>query len=565
MNERIGQQLGNYHLLRFIGQGGFADVYLGEHMYLSTQAAIKVLQTRLGSDDLQAFQIEARTIAHLRHPNIIRVLEFGEEQNIPYLIMDFAPNGTLRQRHPKGMRLSLNECISYIRPIASALQYAHNHKIVHRDIKPENMLVGQNGEILLSDFGIAIVSQSSRYHGKQEVGGTVAYMAPEQLNGKAVAASDQYALGIVLYEWLSGNIPFIGSFTEICSQHLFTPPPSLHEKAPYLPPACEEVVMRALSKRPEERFPTISAFVETLETAVQGLPVAFITNQNDQSTVIKDAVQQRSASDTATTAQAASETYLSTQVSPLVRRSTMLPLDHYPPQAQSPLNHPGSGLDDTHLAARNRNNNASLHLTPPLIKSKASKAPMYIIALLVCVIIIIGMGGLYLVNAQKSGNTGSNGNTTAQMQTTGTTKNSQQSVQPTNTPVPTPAGRTVSLNRVLSCINPPCKFKITLTKAVINDDTGQVVINFTLKSLTFSGSTGLFTFDLQDQSGQTYTPQGQVMDSYGGQFNIVAGQSLTLAATYSLVIKAGSIYTLKCSILNGGGWESDQNEQFTFQ
>src|SRR6266568_317671 len=219
MADNIRQQPGNYRLIRLIGRGGFAEVDLGEHIHLGAQAAIKVLQTRLAGEDQQRFFSESLTIARLRHPNIVRVLDFGVDGGTPFLVMDYAPAGTLRQRHSKGTRLPASNIVPYIRQAASALQYAHDQKVIHRDVKPENMLMGANNEILLTDFGIALVTQSSRYQTTQEVVGTVVYMAPEQLQGKPRPASDQYALGIVVYEWLSGDRPFHGSFAEVASQH----------------------------------------------------------------------------------------------------------------------------------------------------------------------------------------------------------------------------------------------------------------------------------------------------------------------------------------------------------
>lgn len=270
MNDRVGQQLGNYRLVRLLGQGGFADVYLGEHIYLKTPAAIKVLQTRLVQDDLQVFLKEARAIANLVHPHIVRVLEFGVQGDVPFLVMDNAPNGTLRQRHPKGTQVPPPVISAYIKQVASALQYAHDQRLVHRDIKPENMLLGRNNEVLLSDFGIAIVAQSSRYQQSgQDVGGTIAYMAPEQLQGRAVPASDQYALGIVIYEWVCGERPFQGSFPEIASQHILAAPVSLRVRVPALSPAIDEVVQRALAKTPQQRFANVQAFAQALEQATQ--------------------------------------------------------------------------------------------------------------------------------------------------------------------------------------------------------------------------------------------------------------------------------------------------------
>jgi eukaryotic-like serine/threonine-protein kinase len=270
MADRVGQQLGNYRLIRLLGQGGFAEVYLGQHIYLDTLAAIKVLHTRIDSDDVDHFRDEARMVARLVHPHIVRVLEFNVEEMTPYLVVDYAPNGTLRKRHARGIPLPPTTVINYVRQLASALHYAHEQKVIHRDVKPENMLVGRNNEILLSDFGIALVSQSSRYNstqGLQDMAGTIAYMAPEQIQSSAGPNSDQYSLGIVVYEWLCGNRPFQGSFAEIAVKHTMATPPSLREKVPELSPAAEEVVMKALAKEPQQRFENIQAFAVALEQA----------------------------------------------------------------------------------------------------------------------------------------------------------------------------------------------------------------------------------------------------------------------------------------------------------
>src|SRR5216110_1957375 len=161
MTDRIGQQLGNYRLTRLLGRGGFAEVYLGKHIFLGTTIAIKVLHTQVAPEDMAQFQQEALILAGLKHPHIVNILDFGIEERTPYLMMSYAPNGTLRNRHPKGTVLSLATVVEYVKQVAQALQYAHERKIVHRDIKPENMLIGEHGEILLSDFGIALMAQSS--------------------------------------------------------------------------------------------------------------------------------------------------------------------------------------------------------------------------------------------------------------------------------------------------------------------------------------------------------------------------------------------------------------------
>jgi eukaryotic-like serine/threonine-protein kinase len=267
MADHVGQQLGNYRLNRLLGQGGFANVYQGEHVYLKTQAAIKVLHARLATSDQDNFLNEARTIAALDHQHIVRVLEFGVEpqDDIPFLVMTYAPHGTLRERHPKGSRLSLASILPYVRQAAAALQYAHEQKVIHRDIKPENMLLGRNDDILLSDFGIALIAQSTHSQSIQAMAGTMAYMAPEQLHGRPRYASDQYSLAIVIYEWLTGERPFQGTFTELASQHMFATPPPLYVKLPGISPDVEKVIMTALSKDPQRRFGSIRAFAHALE------------------------------------------------------------------------------------------------------------------------------------------------------------------------------------------------------------------------------------------------------------------------------------------------------------
>jgi serine/threonine protein kinase len=280
MADRVGQRLGNYRLVRLLGRGGFAEVYLGQHVRLNMQAAIKVLHTQLADEDVENFHREAETIAALIHPHIVRLLDFDVKDDIPFLIMDYAPNGSLRQLYPKGTPLPLSTIVSYTRQIAAALQYAHDKKIIHRDVKPENMLLGRSNEVLLSDFGIAMMTQSSRYQATQETVGTIYYMAPEQLQGKPRLASDQYALGVVIYEWLSGERPFNGSFTEIVAQHLAVPAPPLYGKVPVVSLDVERVVMTTLAKDPQQRFPSVQACATALAQACQralSRPVALPT------------------------------------------------------------------------------------------------------------------------------------------------------------------------------------------------------------------------------------------------------------------------------------------------
>lgn len=269
-SDRVGQQVGEYRLIRLLGGGGFGEVYLGEHVRNHSYAAIKILHARLTrSEELKAFINEARTF-RLKHPHIVPLLDFGMALNdVPYLVMEYASHGTLRERHPLGIQVPLPAVVSYVNQVASALQYAHDLYLIHRDVKPENMLVGASGGILLTDFGIATVAQNSYTLSKQHdlIGGTAAYMAPEQIDGKPHPASDQYALAVLTYEWLSGKRPFQGTAMEVMMQHMTTPPASLSRQVPMLTPEIEHVIFTALAKDPRQRFSNIQAFATALTQA----------------------------------------------------------------------------------------------------------------------------------------------------------------------------------------------------------------------------------------------------------------------------------------------------------
>ncbi len=274
MADYTGKQLGNYRLFRSLGRGASAEVYLGEHVHLGTFAAIKVLSGLVEGYRSDDFRGEAQIIARLRHPHIVRVLDFGVESNLPFLVMDYVPNGTLRQRYPQGTILPLLTIVSYTNQIAEALQYAHDHKITHRDVKPENMLLDVNDQVLLSDFGISAIepTTSSLPTLKQAStgrAGTPIYMAPEQIHGHPHFASDQYALAVIVYEWMCGARPFSGDVLAVMYQHVHTQPPSLRETLPTIAPGIEQVILKALAKDPQQRYGRILDFAKALEEAVQ--------------------------------------------------------------------------------------------------------------------------------------------------------------------------------------------------------------------------------------------------------------------------------------------------------
>src|SRR5947209_4355226 len=269
MVERIGQRFGDYFLVQLLGRGNFADVYLGEDSSRQQQAAIKVLRTELADQDARQFLTQAESFSRLDHPHIVRILAYGVENNEPFLVMYYAPHGTLRQRHAHGARLPITTIVSYVKQVADALQYVHDQGLIHRDVKPHNMLLGKDYEVMLSDFGIAVIAQKMGYRIQklQEFEGTILYAAPEQIRGRPRIASDQYALGVVVYDWLTGSCPFYGSIEEIARQHTLSPPPPLREKVPTTPLAVEQVVLKALAKDPNERFESVQEFAKALERA----------------------------------------------------------------------------------------------------------------------------------------------------------------------------------------------------------------------------------------------------------------------------------------------------------
>lgn len=265
MASYIGLRLGSYQLQRLLGQGGSAQVYLGEHIFLKTFAAIKILHTQLSQREQEKFLYEARVIAHLEHPHIVRLLDYGVEQGVAFLVMSYAPNGTMRQRYPRGSILPLPQVLAYTGQIASALTYSHSEHVIHRDLKPDNLLIGRQKEVLLSDFGIAVVIGNEPSLSHKDIVGTPTYMAPEQFFGKASPASDQYALGTIVYEWLCGKRPFPPDSPG--SALYANAPLPLHQQLPGIALDIEQVIMRTLAYHPQQRFESVQEFAQALEAA----------------------------------------------------------------------------------------------------------------------------------------------------------------------------------------------------------------------------------------------------------------------------------------------------------
>ncbi len=263
MTDRVGASLGAYHLIRLLGRSAFAEVYLGEALSSRTPVAVKVLSLSYTRDEMERVRWAVHTFGRLSHPALLRVRDFGVVDDRPFLVMDYVPQGSLRMRYPRGTMLSL------LKHLVPAVQFAHEHSLLHGNLKPENILVGPTHTLLLSDFGLVVGASARRP--RLEMLGTpaVVYLAPEQLQDQAQFASDQYALGIMAYEWLSGDVPFHGSVEELVKQQLTVPPPPLRALVPTISSYVEQVVHRALARDPASRFASVQAFAHELEQACQ--------------------------------------------------------------------------------------------------------------------------------------------------------------------------------------------------------------------------------------------------------------------------------------------------------
>ena len=265
-----GSTLGRYELRRRVAQGGMSEVYLGYDRRVRRKVAVKVLY---GSDEpfVRRFEREALAVGTLSHDNILALYDFGEQRPWYYLVMPYIEGGTLRDYLVKREKLTLEEAGSFLEQIASALQYAHDHGVVHRDVKPSNILLRLDGHAYLVDFGLvkAKVEAESLTHAGAMIG-TPEYMAPEQSNGQHDYRSDLYALGVVLYQMLTGRLPFTAeSPVAVSLKHIQSPPPRPREINPDIPQAIEDVILKALEKDPNERYQEARIFAAAYRKALQ--------------------------------------------------------------------------------------------------------------------------------------------------------------------------------------------------------------------------------------------------------------------------------------------------------
>ncbi|HVU13696.1 MAG TPA: serine/threonine-protein kinase [Phototrophicaceae bacterium] len=271
----VGQKLGKYEITELLGQGGMATVYKGYQRDVERFVAVKVLPPHPGQDGsfVERFRLEARTIARLQHPHILPLYDYGDENDVLYLVMSFVDGGSLADRIRQGA-IPLRETQQLFQQIAAALDYAHRHNVIHRDIKPDNILLDRENNALLSDFGIAkLVEETNTLNltGTGGLVGTPAYMSPEQAQGLPVDhRTDIYSLGIVLFEMLTGAQPFSADTPmQVVLKHITSPVPRLSDFNAALPPQLDVVMQHALEKDPQSRYGSAKEFYEDFSRAIR--------------------------------------------------------------------------------------------------------------------------------------------------------------------------------------------------------------------------------------------------------------------------------------------------------
>jgi serine/threonine protein kinase len=272
--EETEQIIGKYRLIEPLGRGGFSVVYRAEHMTLGNEVALKILNPSLAQDEMFArrFRREARRTVMLDHPNIVRVLDLDEVDGQLFIAMEYVPSRDLRELMAEEELLPLDQVVSLVRQLGEALDYAHRQGLIHRDVKPGNVLVREDGVVKLTDFGLVKAAEGSQLTQTGTTLGTPAYMSPEQTRGDVVdARSDLYALGVMAYEFVTGQVPFHGDTpVSVVYMHVHETPPLPSTISRRADGPIEPVLLKALAKDPAERYQTGAALAAALAEAIFG-------------------------------------------------------------------------------------------------------------------------------------------------------------------------------------------------------------------------------------------------------------------------------------------------------
>lgn len=273
INVIIGKRLnGRYQIEKLVGGGGMSNVYLARDMILEREVAVKMLRVDYSNNEefVKRFQREANSISSLFHSNIVNVYDVGEDDGVNYIVMEYMSGPTLKEYIQQKGALSVAEALPIMEQLAAALSHAHHFDIIHRDIKPQNILMGINGEVKLTDFGIATMPSASTLTQANSVLGSVHYLSPEQARGGSVSKkSDIYSLGIVFFEMLTGRPPFSGeSPVSIAIKHLQSETPSVRRWNEEVPQSVENIIFKAMAKDPEQRYDSADEMKADIQTCL---------------------------------------------------------------------------------------------------------------------------------------------------------------------------------------------------------------------------------------------------------------------------------------------------------
>jgi len=355
MNSLIGQTIAHYHIVEQLGEGGMAIVYKAFDTHLERDVAVKVIRTdqfapAILEKILKRFEREAKLLAKLSHPNIVGVIDYGEYENIPYLVMEYLPSGTLKER--LGKPIPADEAARLLLPIARALDSAHRQGMIHRDVKPSNILITNDGEPMLTDFGIAKLLDAEEGQTLTGTGvgiGTPEYMAPEQWLGQATAKSDQYSLGVIFYEMVTGHKPYTADTpAAILLKQTNDPLPSPKSFFNEISKETENLIYKAMARDSRDRFADMGVFSEALQSLASTMPRRNIlatasTTQVDEFLTVDECVTDVS---NITQEKLQTENTLSNSSIPIDSKGAMPPpvfsFQQTPRNTSSPLGKPGS-------------------------------------------------------------------------------------------------------------------------------------------------------------------------------------------------------------------------------